>query len=141
LQTISGWTSLLAGCRPIEQANDLPQFHACRHHPVSFCNEKPQEVLPVDSSCVLGLALALSLDVDNERFLRSTWTCSALVFALGENDERGLRSTCFCSASTLAPGVENAGVISSVCCAEMTAAFPDDVLSSTLERNSSNVLL
>lgn len=61
------------GMFPIEQANDLPQFHGCRrHHPVSICSGEFQKLLPADTDCGLGSALALAMGVDDEIFLRLT---------------------------------------------------------------------
>jgi hypothetical protein len=130
------------GCTPIEQAqaNNLPQFHDCRHHPVSFCNEESQVVLPADTGCELGSASALALGAVNETFLRLICFRSVLALTLRDEDESGLRVTCSGSGSALALGVDNGSVMSSTFSSDTTDGFSSNVLSSSLERSPSNVL-
>lgn len=68
--------------------------------------------------------------------LHTFW--GALALASGDDDESGLCSTYSVSTSALALGVDDGSVMGSTSCSEMTEAFSSNVLSSSLERSSSN---
>lgn len=127
LHAIYGWRFLLTGCIPIEQANDLPQFHFCdsrRHHPVSFCSEEFQKLLPADAGCELSSALAPAMRVDDANFLLVTRFCLTLALALGDDDKSGLRSACSCSASALRLGDDDESGLSSTSSCSASALAP-----------------